>query len=274
MVPLPGPVERRLRLGPFASTRDALKFVTYAAVGALLAPFVSPYAWLPVLGLGFGVSVWRPDGEAVDERIGRWIGWSWRHLGGTPMTRATARSVSTGNFARLGPGRYADGPPVGRHARRLSPPRRPRADVPRVRRRASSFGWGPRPARGNRSPDSRPPPPARRSRAGNRTERARGVSGTGLSPLSPAPGSYGRSRPVRIREGPRGPGSARGAYAGASRTAHRPRPPFQPTAGAWSGRRGAPNGVVLGRTGRVTAAGRTPRSSSSRWWEWPLAPPW
>ncbi|MGA8663867.1 MAG: hypothetical protein WB809_02195 [Thermoplasmata archaeon] len=107
VVPLPGPVERRLRLGPFASTRDALKFVTYAAVGALLAPFVSPYAWLPVLGLGFGVSVWRPDGEAVDERIGRWIGWSWRHLGGTPMTRATARSVSTGNFARLGPGRYA-----------------------------------------------------------------------------------------------------------------------------------------------------------------------
>ena len=174
------------------------------------------------------------------------------------MTRATARSVSTGNFARLGPGRYATvlrlgGTPVAY---------RPPADLERmfreVRRRASSFGWGPRPARGNRSPDSRPPPPARRSRAGNRTERARGVSGTGLSPLSPAPGSYGRSRPVRIREGPRGPGSARGAYAGASRTAHRPRPPFQPTAGAWSGRRGAPNGVVLGRTGRVTAAGRTP----------------
>jgi len=94
-------------LGPFASARDALKFVTYAAAGALLAPFVSPYAWLPLLGLGFAVSVWRPDGEAVDERFGRWLGWSWRRVLGGPLTPLALRRSAADAFVRLGPGRYA-----------------------------------------------------------------------------------------------------------------------------------------------------------------------
>jgi hypothetical protein len=70
-VALPERVDRRVRLGPFPSAKDALKFASYAAAGAVLAPFATPFAWVPVLALGFAVSVWRPDGEAVDERLAR-----------------------------------------------------------------------------------------------------------------------------------------------------------------------------------------------------------
>jgi hypothetical protein len=108
VVPLPLPVERRLRLGPFASARDAVKFVCYGATGALLAPFLSPYAWLPVLALGFLVSTWRPDGEALDERLLRWVDWRLRRAsGGAAVTRpAEARSAAHGRFLRLAPGQY------------------------------------------------------------------------------------------------------------------------------------------------------------------------
>ncbi|MGP8072014.1 MAG: hypothetical protein ACLPZM_02660 [Thermoplasmata archaeon] len=107
VVPMPAPVERRLRLGPFASARDALKFVTYAAVAALLAPFVSPFAWLPLVALGFVLSVWRPEGEALDERVGRWIGWSWRRLGSASVTSESRGRTGGSAFVRLGSGRYA-----------------------------------------------------------------------------------------------------------------------------------------------------------------------
>jgi len=107
VVPLPSPIERRLRLGPFASAHDALKFVTYAAVAAVLAPFVSPYAWLPFVGLGFLLSVWRPEGEAVDERLGRWVAWSWRKVGWPAMNAPSASRPPGDAFVRLAPGRYA-----------------------------------------------------------------------------------------------------------------------------------------------------------------------
>ena len=107
VVPLPASVERRLRLGPFASARDALKFVTYAAAGALLAPFLSPFAWLPVVGVGFAVSVWRPDGEAVDERLVRWIAWTGRRRQRGPVTPIAREGSPDRPFVRLGPGQYA-----------------------------------------------------------------------------------------------------------------------------------------------------------------------
>jgi hypothetical protein len=69
LIGLPERLDRRMRLGPFPSSRDALKFVTYAAAGALLSPITSPWLWLPIVLVGFTVSVWRPDGQALDERL-------------------------------------------------------------------------------------------------------------------------------------------------------------------------------------------------------------
>jgi hypothetical protein len=92
-ISLPERVDRRARLGPFPSARDALKFVCYAAVGAVVSPFASPFAWVPFLAVGFVVSVWRPDDEAVDERAGRWVRFvvdRWRGASVTDPARATA----------------------------------------------------------------------------------------------------------------------------------------------------------------------------------------
>lgn len=108
LVELPERLDRRLRLGPFPSARDALKFLTYATSGALLAPFVSPYIWLPVVGIGFAVAVWRPEGQAVDERAFAFASWKLRRLRPEgPMTARRANSVARSGFLRLGPGRYA-----------------------------------------------------------------------------------------------------------------------------------------------------------------------
>ncbi|MCI4372248.1 MAG: hypothetical protein L3K02_01170 [Thermoplasmata archaeon] len=85
VVGLPERVDRRVRLGPFPSARDALKFVGYAAAGAVLVPFTSPFAWVPVLAIGFAVSAWRPDGEAVDARVGRWLVFQLQGRGGLPL---------------------------------------------------------------------------------------------------------------------------------------------------------------------------------------------
>jgi hypothetical protein len=84
VVAVPERLDRRLRLGPFPSTRDALKFVVYAAVGALLAPFASPFLWLPIVALGFAVAVWRPEGVALDERAVAVLRW-WTRTGRRPM---------------------------------------------------------------------------------------------------------------------------------------------------------------------------------------------
>jgi hypothetical protein len=81
IVGLPERFDRRLRLGPFPSAHDALKFVTYAAIGALLSPFTSAWVWLPVVLAGFAVSVWRPDGQAVDERALAFVAWKLRTVG-------------------------------------------------------------------------------------------------------------------------------------------------------------------------------------------------
>lgn len=106
VVALPQPVDRRLRLGPFASAHDAVKFAGYAATGAVLAPFLTPYAWLPVLAVGFLVSAWRPEGEALDERAARWATWRVRHLLGGRVVSSPRPPPARGNFLRLGPGRY------------------------------------------------------------------------------------------------------------------------------------------------------------------------
>ncbi|HTT15539.1 MAG TPA: hypothetical protein VMG81_07205 [Thermoplasmata archaeon] len=80
-VALPERFDRRLRLGPFPSARDALKFVVYAAAAAVLAPFASPIVWLPIVAAGFGLAVFRPEGEAIDERALAFVLWHARRRG-------------------------------------------------------------------------------------------------------------------------------------------------------------------------------------------------
>lgn len=108
IVPLPERLDRRLRLGPFACARDALRFVTYATVGAVVAPFTSPYVWLAFVGLGFTACVVRSDGQSLDERAIAFVLWEFRaRAGGAGMTRDRAtRTVRSGLLA-VGPGRYA-----------------------------------------------------------------------------------------------------------------------------------------------------------------------
>jgi hypothetical protein len=74
-VTIPEPLDRRPRLGPFASGRDAAKFLTSAAVGAVVSLAVAPWAGLPIVAVGGVVALWRPDGEPLDTRlvaVGRW----------------------------------------------------------------------------------------------------------------------------------------------------------------------------------------------------------
>jgi hypothetical protein len=107
VVPLPERFDRRLRLGPFASARDALKFVTYAAVGALLVPFTTPDLWLAVVGVGFAMCVVRPDGQGLDERAVSFVLWRLRSAAGeAAMSRHPANPVGHGALLAIRPGRY------------------------------------------------------------------------------------------------------------------------------------------------------------------------
>jgi hypothetical protein len=110
VIGLPERVDRRMRLGPFASSRDALKFVTYAATGALLAPFASPWVWLPVVVGGFALSAWRPDGQAIDEKAFTLLAWKLRcwnpqKPGGrvtrAPLVRQGLLQLPSGGYAAV-----------------------------------------------------------------------------------------------------------------------------------------------------------------------------
>ena len=107
VIGLPERLDRKMRLGPFPSSRDALKFVTYAAAGALLAPFASPWVWLPVVCLGFAVSIWRPDGQAVDERALAFTLWkirAWDRR--NSMKNESSRTIVRQALLQLSPHRY------------------------------------------------------------------------------------------------------------------------------------------------------------------------
>jgi hypothetical protein len=106
-VDLPERVDRRLRLGPFPSARDALKFLCYAAAGALLAPFLSLPAGLGVVAVGFLAAAWYPDGQPWDERALAALRWKWRTSAreSAVTTRSGSPLVRHG-FVRLAPSQY------------------------------------------------------------------------------------------------------------------------------------------------------------------------
>jgi hypothetical protein len=107
VVHLPERFDRRLRLGPFASARDALKFVTYAAVGAVAAPFTSPYLWLAIVATGFALSVYRPDGQALDEQGASFLRWKFRALyGSRAMNPPSTTPATRQGLLRVGSGQH------------------------------------------------------------------------------------------------------------------------------------------------------------------------
>jgi hypothetical protein len=105
VVGLPRRLDRRMRLGPFPSARDAMKFAAYAAAGTFALPFGGAIAWLPFLGGAFFLSVYRPDGKGLDDRAGDYLRWRWRRRrASSAPPGARARSASD-DVARL-PGPY------------------------------------------------------------------------------------------------------------------------------------------------------------------------
>jgi len=93
-VALPERVGRTARLGPFPSGRDALKFASYAAVGAVVAGATDPWVWLPFLGAGFAVAAVRIDGKGLDARVTDYVRW---------RVRVGRRSGGPGAPLRPGP---------------------------------------------------------------------------------------------------------------------------------------------------------------------------
>ncbi len=92
VVPIPERVDRRLRLGPFPSARDALKFLCYAAVGAVAVPLVDVPGGLSVVGAGLLATLYKPDGQAWDERALSLLRWKYRSRREERMTGAGRQS--------------------------------------------------------------------------------------------------------------------------------------------------------------------------------------
>jgi len=107
LIALPERLDRRMRLGPFPSSRDALKFLGYAATGALVSPFSSPWLWVPILLGGFALSVWRPEGRAVDETVVLFLVWRLRsRRTGVAMKRDRPRPLVRQALLQVGTHRH------------------------------------------------------------------------------------------------------------------------------------------------------------------------
>lgn len=107
VVELPERVDRRLRLGPFPTAQDALKFLCYAAAGAVVGQFASVPAGLALAGAGFLAAVWRPEGRAWDARAFTFLRWKWRAVaGGSRVTPSSPGAAALSRLVRLAPSDY------------------------------------------------------------------------------------------------------------------------------------------------------------------------
>ena len=103
VISLPERIDRRLRLGPFPSAQDAVKFLCYAAVGTAVAQFASLPVGLAVAGAGFLAAVWRPEGRAWDERALAFLRWKGRAAGGILVSDRSDRREARGGVLKLSP---------------------------------------------------------------------------------------------------------------------------------------------------------------------------
>lgn len=106
-VALPERMEPRRRFGPFPSAPDGLKFVLLAAMGALVALRFGLLWWTPFLGGGTLLGLYRPDGRALDERLGGFARWRLRST--RRSRRPGVRDPSSGDdpVARVGADGFA-----------------------------------------------------------------------------------------------------------------------------------------------------------------------
>jgi hypothetical protein len=102
-IPVPERLDRRLRLGPFPSGREAVKFVTAAAVGAVVSLVVEPWAGLPIIAVGAILALWRPDGEGLDERLLAVARWALRRSVGEARLTTATRAPGNGQATLLLP---------------------------------------------------------------------------------------------------------------------------------------------------------------------------
>ncbi len=103
-IPLPERIDRRMRFGPFPSVRDALRCVAYAAVGALVIPWAGAWMWLPIVAVAFLVTVWHPEGMAVDERITAYVRWMLRTHREVDAVSGPSARAELGDTVRLASG--------------------------------------------------------------------------------------------------------------------------------------------------------------------------
>jgi hypothetical protein len=107
VVALPDSLRRRSSLGPFASAHDALKFVAYAASGALVAAALGPLAWLPFIVGGFALTRRHRAAKSLDERAWDYVRYRWRQTrlaAGGSFSRPRARRSPTSRVADVGTG--------------------------------------------------------------------------------------------------------------------------------------------------------------------------
>ena len=105
LVGLPEALGRRMRLGPFPSSRHALKFAAYAAVGGAIAAVLGVIWSLPFLGAGFLLSVYQNDGRALDEQFGEYVHFRWRtRPGPAPPGRGALDRGPEGPYVTSVPG--------------------------------------------------------------------------------------------------------------------------------------------------------------------------
>jgi hypothetical protein len=108
-VAFPERLDRPMRLGPFASGRDAVKFVTGAAIGVVVGATVDILAGVLIAAGTALLVLWRPDGEPLDQRllaVLRWLGRRSRAGGAVSAPRPAPRARGAG-VARLADGRMA-----------------------------------------------------------------------------------------------------------------------------------------------------------------------
>ena len=106
MVGLPEPVGRRARLGPFPSGREAVKFASYAALGAVVAGATNPLLWLPFLGVGFLFAIVRHEGQGLDAHLLSYVRFRLRSGRSRGGSGGSSTVPCRGAVARTDPGRY------------------------------------------------------------------------------------------------------------------------------------------------------------------------
>jgi hypothetical protein len=119
-IPLPRPLRRRMRLGPFASYQDVVKFVVIAGAGALVAAATTPAAWLVFLVGGFALIVPRFDGRSANEQLTMYVRWRIRRRSGT---RRGAPLTPRGAFVHVDSGQWVAGVRAGGVPTSFLPPR-------------------------------------------------------------------------------------------------------------------------------------------------------